>query len=88
MAFEWHSLVQKYHGGVSGVTQIVDYLPTVLTTPQRLIPESKHVFDSFRFLETPLKMTNLLLKSVCNAMKRIAPPRLAEKWDNVRLAYT
>ncbi|KAF8174948.1 NGG1p interacting factor 3 [Pholiota molesta] len=30
-------------------------------------------------------MSNLLLKSVCNAMKRIAPPRLAEKWDNVGL---
>ncbi|KAF9476921.1 NGG1p interacting factor 3 [Pholiota conissans] len=30
-------------------------------------------------------MSNLLLKSVCSAMKRIAPPRLAEKWDNVGL---
>ena len=30
-------------------------------------------------------MSNILLKSVCKAMERIAPLRLAEKWDNVRL---
>ncbi|KAF8971886.1 GTP cyclohydrolase 1 type 2/Nif3 [Flammula alnicola] len=30
-------------------------------------------------------MSNLLLKSVCKAMERIAPLRLAEKWDNVGL---
>ncbi|KAF4611559.1 hypothetical protein D9613_004398 [Agrocybe pediades] len=30
-------------------------------------------------------MSNVLLKSVCKAMERIAPLRLAEKWDNVGL---
>ncbi|KAG2022433.1 hypothetical protein CC2G_000180 [Coprinopsis cinerea AmutBmut pab1-1] len=30
-------------------------------------------------------MSNPLLKSVCRAMERIAPLRLAEKWDNVGL---
>ncbi|KAJ3511458.1 hypothetical protein NLJ89_g4089 [Agrocybe chaxingu] len=30
-------------------------------------------------------MVNVLLKSVCKAMERIAPLRLAEKWDNVGL---
>ncbi|PPQ72412.1 hypothetical protein CVT24_002983 [Panaeolus cyanescens] len=30
-------------------------------------------------------MANVLLKSVCKAMERIAPLRLAEKWDNVGL---
>ncbi|KAF8799903.1 NGG1p interacting factor 3 [Phlegmacium glaucopus] len=30
-------------------------------------------------------MTNTLLKSVCKCMERIAPLRLAEKWDNVGL---
>lgn len=35
----------------------------------------------------PSKMsTNLLLKFVCKAMERVAPLRLAEKWDNVRSA--
>ncbi|KAF8902190.1 NGG1 interacting factor 3-like protein [Gymnopilus junonius] len=30
-------------------------------------------------------MSNIILKSVCKSMERIAPLRLAEKWDNVRL---
>ena len=29
-------------------------------------------------------MANPLLKSVCRAMERVAPLRLAESWDNVR----
>ena len=32
-----------------------------------------------------LHMSNNLLRCVCKAMERIAPIRLAEKWDNVRL---
>ncbi len=28
---------------------------------------------------------NIFLKSICKAMERVAPLRLAEKWDNVRL---
>ena len=28
-------------------------------------------------------MSNPIVKSVCRAMERIAPLRLAEKWDNV-----
>lgn len=32
-------------------------------------------------------MNNIILKSVCKAMERVAPLRLAEKWDNVRLEY-
>ncbi len=31
-----------------------------------------------------LNMSNTFLKRVCMAMERIAPLRLAEKWDNVR----
>jgi putative NIF3 family GTP cyclohydrolase 1 type 2 len=30
-------------------------------------------------------MANPVLKAVCRAMERIAPLRLAESWDNVRL---
>jgi hypothetical protein len=39
---------------------------------------------SIRLFST-LAMSNILLKSVCKAMEKIAPLRLAEKWDNVRL---
>jgi hypothetical protein len=76
-----HVLVRKLHSdSIFNIQQLADAMEAKSDVTTILILSS--VTASSRFVSS---MSNNLLRCVCKAMERIAPIRLAEKWDNVRL---